>query len=148
MNSIPASLFEAVLLVKVLSLELSKKIPTALFEAVLPVRVLSLELSRTIPILLFEAVLLVRVLSLELSRVIPISKPVTLQFLTVTPVLPLRRMPVPKPDPITLKPAQSRVMLSAPTMIPLLGQLRILAVRVTLAGMVCPQTPCVKAKAS
>ncbi len=135
---IPTLLFEAVLPVRVLSLEKERKIPCKVFElAVLPVRVLPLELKRTIPSELFElAVLPVRVLPLEASSLIPTLKPVTLQFFTVTPDLDTRLMPLDEPDPVMVCWLQSRVMLSAPTMIPVLGQLRISAVRVTLAVMV------------
>ena len=91
-----------------------------------------------IPLKLFEAVLPVRVLSLELKSKIPLKKPVTLQSLTVTPVLPLRRMPVPEPDPITSKLAQSRVMLSAIIMlVPLQSAVRVVVIVMAL-GQVAP----------
>ena len=42
-----------------------------------------------------------------------------MQFFTVTPVLLERRMPDPVPGPVMECPAQSRVMLSAPIVMPI-----------------------------
>ncbi len=105
--------------------------------AVFPVRVLPLEAVRRIPRTLSEAVLPVRVLLLERRRWRPCTKPVTWQFLTVTPVLPSRRMPVPgeAPDPMTEKPAQSKVMPSAPmTMWPVKSALSVMSVVMVRVG--------------
>jgi hypothetical protein len=44
----------------------------------------------------------------------------TMQFFTVTPVLPVRLMPTPEGGPVMECPAQFRVMLSAPIVMPVL----------------------------
>ncbi len=68
---------------------------------------------RTLPVAMFFT----RVLPEDRSRTKPSRKFVTCQFLTVTPVLRMSRMPLPEPGPVTLWPPQSRVMSSVPMMI-------------------------------
>ena len=58
--------------------------------------------------------LLVRVLNELEERRTPLVKPITIQFLTVTPVLPDKNIPLPEPFPVMLWPLQSSVTLSAP----------------------------------
>jgi len=74
--------------------------------AVLSVRVLPEERTRMkpepwLPSPLTLAVFPLKVLPSERLRWMPRKKPVTWQFMTVTFVLPLRKMPLPEPDPVT-----------------------------------------------
>lgn len=63
-----------------------------------------------------------------------------MQLLTVTPVLPSRRMPVPEPDPVMVWPAPSRVMPSAPMMmLPMWSSVRVVS-SVMVRVPVVPQT--------
>src|SRR5437588_705072 len=70
----------------------------------------------------------------------PALKPTTLQFFTVTAVLPIRVIPVFKrPLPLMVCPAQLSVIPSAPMLSPSPEQGPMLAVRVVDAVIVEPQ---------
>ena len=89
--------------------------------------------------LLLFAVFEVRVLLEELVSRKPNKNPVTLQFLTVTPDIPVRVIPVEPPVPLLIVyPAQSSVMPLAPMTSPFPEQGPMPPLRVVLVVIVEP----------
>src|SRR5207245_9323306 len=132
-----SALFEVSLLL--LEESISTK-PSAVELALLLVRVLLEEEASLKPapprVAVFPTSLLLEELSREKSAN---PNPFTLQFLTVTPVLAVRSIPLYElAVPLIVCPAQLRTMPLVPILSPLCGQWRMLALRVVEAVIVAP----------
>jgi hypothetical protein len=125
-RKMPRWVLELAVLLEMLLLELAeRKMPSLLLEFVaLFEMVLLLELETMRMPLPLELAVLFEMVLLELEeREIPLLNPLMTQFLTVTPVLPPIDTPIPEePGPVILCPAQSKVILLAPTTMAVDGQ--------------------------